>query len=175
MSNNFINKIKKVNGPRKHKIRNSYGKRDYYRHYCKHRPKVDEYKLSQKEYYKIYDLLTSAIINAFLEAGSVTFPHQMGKIEYRKDTPRVYKRDGKTFFTHPIDWPKTLSWWSEDSKAYEERKLIRRSENWVFKLLYIKHKAKYNNKIFFKFNFNRKLKRKLKVLIKDNKVDTFKL
>lgn len=175
MHNNFINKVKKVNGPRKHKITNSYGKRDYYRHYCVNRPKEDKYNLTQKEYYRLYDILISHIIESFLESLKHTFPLQMGQIELRKARPRVYEKKGKTCFTHPIDWHKTLQWWSQDDSAYSNRKLIRRSENWVFKLLYIKGKAKYSNKTFFKFRFNRNIKKRLKELISLNKIDTFEL
>ena len=48
-------------------------------------------------------------------------------------------------------------------------------EKEIFKVYYNKQLADYNNQVFYEFNVNRELKKRLKQRIKEGKLDAFKL
>ena len=57
----------------------------------------------------------------------------------------------------------------------KNKTIIRLEEDEIFIINYNKRKAIYNNKMFYQFNVNRKLKQRLKELIKNNEIDAFEL
>jgi hypothetical protein len=100
----------------------------------------------------------------------------MGHIELRKyDTYIRMGEDGKIHDNLPIDWNKTLELWYEDEESYKSKTLIKMEEKEIFKVYYNKHLADYNNQVFYEFNINRDIKRRLKQRIKEGKIDAFKL
>ena len=48
-------------------------------------------------------------------------------------------------------------------------------EKEIFKVYYNKQLADYNNQVFYEFNVNRELKKRLKQRIKEGKLDAFKI
>jgi len=99
----------------------------------------------------------------------------MGTLEVRKRLGTVKIVDGKLVNNLPVDWDTTLKLWAEDEESYKNKTIIRLEEDEIFIINYNKRKAIYNNKMFYQFNVNRKLKQRLKELIKNNEIDAFEL
>lgn len=169
----FLKKIKKVDGKRNHKIKNSYGVRDAFLYYRKVRPKDSKYVLSDVEYFKIIRTINNKLKEQFLQGKDIIFPMRMGKLELKKRPHYVYFKDGKLKITNPINWQSTLKLWYEDEEAFNRKLLIREENKESFRIKYNKYNANYTNKIFYKFSVNRDLKVKLKELIINNKIDAF--
>lgn len=171
----FLNSIKKVNEPRVHKVRGSYGVYDAYKWIRKNRWLNIGRCLTEHEFYSIIRKVNGYLADSFLHGNDIKLPHRMGRIELRKYDVRV-SFDGEKVKTNlPIDWDKTLKLWYEDEEAYKSRTLVKMEEKEIFKVHYNKSKADYTNKSFYQFNANRELKKALKRNIKDDKVDAFLL
>ncbi len=99
----------------------------------------------------------------------------MGLLEVRKRQTNIKIVDGKLVNNLPIDWDRTLKLWAEDKESYNNKTLIKLEEDEVFIINYNKKRAIYNNKMYYQFNVNRKLKQRLKELIKNNEIDAFEL
>ena len=167
--NSFLSNIKKVKGERKHKIKNSYGIKDYYKYY----KETQLNPLSLKEYTRIFKEINKQLKNLILQGEEITFPCKMGKLEIRKYKGEINFKNGKIKTNLPIDWNATLHLWYEDEEARKNKTLIKMQEEEIYKILYNKSSAQYINKSFYLFNVNRDIKIQLKKLIKDNNLDAF--
>lgn len=164
-----------LSSPRNSKITNSYGVYDAYKYIRKNKWFNIERPLTEKEFYSIIREINNNLIEEFLGGNDIKLPYRLGKIELRKRTSKIEFRGGKIKTNLPIDWKNTLELWTEDKEAYTNKILVRLEEKEVYKILYNKSNAIYNNKAFFTITFNRELKRKLKDKIKNNEIDSFKL
>ena len=99
----------------------------------------------------------------------------MGEIVLRKYPAKITLQNGKVKTNLPIDWDATLKLWSEDKESYEKKTLIRIEEREIFKVLYDKSNALYNNKSFYSFELNRDVKVALKKQLKNGLLDAFML
>ena len=99
----------------------------------------------------------------------------MGTLEIRKRPGNTKIVNDKLVSNLPVDWDATLKLWAEDEKYYKNRTVVRLEEDDIFIINYNKKTAIYNNKMFYQFNVNRKLKQRLKELIKNNEIDAFEL
>ena len=160
---NFRREVLKVDKPRVHKIKNSLGVYDSYKWLRKNKW-LDVGPISEHDYYAIIRAVNKALVLNFLIAGSIKLPERMGEITLE---------NGKVQTNLPIDWDATLSLWSEDKDSYEKRTLIRAEEREIFKVLYDKSKALYNNKSFYTFELNRDIKISLKKQLKNGLLDAF--
>lgn len=164
----FLSRIKKVNGPREHKVRGSLGVYDAYKWYRKHKPSEKKYVLSESQYFTIIRQINLALREELLKGEDIKFPCRMGQLEIRKYNS-IITTDGKKVKTNlPIDWNTTLKLWYEDPKAYEEKFLVRINVPELYRVFYNKSNANYNNKSFYQFTPNRELKQGLKHSIKEN-------
>jgi hypothetical protein len=169
----FLNSVKKIKSPRKHKATNSYGVYDAYKYYRKNKPKDKQYILTESQYFTIIRKINNLLIESLLEGNDIILPSRLGKIELRKYKAKVIW-DGKQVKTNlPIDWDKTLKLWYEDIESYKNKVLIKMEEKNLYKLCYNKRSAEYINKSFYQFNFNREFKIKLKNKIKEGSIDAF--
>lgn len=173
--NDFRKKILKVDGPRKHKVRNSFGVYDIYKYLRKHKWFNLPRPVTEHEFYTIIRQVNNMLADNILNGEDVVFPHRMGSLELRKKDAYVGFKNGKLITNLPIDWDRTLKLWSEDEEAYKERILIKMEEKEIFKVHYSKRHALYENKSFFTMEVNRDIKRGLKSRIKNRLVDAFKL
>ena len=73
----------------------------------------------------------------------------------------------------PIDWDSTLKLWYEDEESYKNKTLLRLDEHEIYKVLYNKENANFNNRSFYEFVFNKDLKLRLKHNIKQGIIDAF--
>ena len=134
---NFRKTVLKVDGPRKHKVRNSFGVYDVYKHIRKHKWFNLPRPVTEHEFYTIIRQVNNMLADNILNGEDIVFPHRMGRLELRKKEAYVGFKDGKLVTNLPIDWDKTLKLWSEDEEAYKERLLIKMEEKDIFKVHYI--------------------------------------
>ena len=169
----FLNKVKKVKGPRNHKVKNSYGIYDGFKFYRKNRPKDSKYVLTESQYFAITRRVNEYLVEALASGEDVILPYRLGRIEVRKYESRITWDGKKVKSNLPIDWDKTLKLWYEDEEAYKNKTLIKVEEKEIYKIYYNRNLADYTNKSFYQFNFNRELKKKLKCNIKEGEIDAF--
>ena len=171
---NFRREVLKVNKSRVHKVKNSLGVYDAYKWLRKNKW-LDMEPISEHDFYAIIRAVNKAIAKSFLHLGSINLPLRMGEIILRKYHPSITSQDGKIKTNLPVDWDSTLQLWSEDKESYKKRTLIRLEEKEVFKVLYDKSKALYNNKSFYTLELNRDIKLSLKKQLKNGLLDAFML
>ena len=171
---NFRREVLKVNKSRVHKVKNSLGVYDAYKWLRKNKW-LDMEPISEHDFYAIIRAVNKALAKSFLHLGSINLPLRMGEIILRKYHPSITSQDGKIKTNLPVDWDSTLQLWSEDKESYKKRTLIRLEEKEVFKVLYDKSKALYNNKSFYTLELNRNIKLSLKKQLKNGLLDAFML
>ena len=171
---NFRIEVLKVNKSRVHKVKNSLGVYDAYKWLRKNKW-LDMEPISEHDFYAIIRAVNKALAKSFLHLGSINLPLRMGEIILRKYHPSITLQDGKIKTNLPVDWDSTLQLWSEDKESYKKRTLIRLEEKEVFKVLYDKSKALYNNKSFYTLELNRDIKLSLKKQLKNGLLDAFML
>lgn len=174
MQEDTITDIKKVTGPRHHKVNNSLGVYDAYRWYRKNKPKDKKYVLTSSQYFKIIRTLNQALAQQLIDKGKIVLPERLGIVEIKKYTPTIKLENNKVKTNLPIDWNATVNLWCEDKECKQNKTLVRKNVAYVFKIRYDKTKANYNNKSFYQFTPNRQLKIALKDVINNNpKYDAF--
>ena len=171
----FRRKVLKLGEKRNHKVKNSYGVYDAFKYYRKIRPKDTKYVLTESQYFSIIRNVNNLLIENLLQNNDIKFPLRMGLLEVRKRQTNIKIVDGKLVNNLPIDWDRTLKLWYEDEEAYKEKTLVKMEEKEIFKVYYNKQLADYNNQVFYEFNANRELKKRLKQRIKEGKLDAFKI
>lgn len=169
----FRRQVLKVDGPRVHKVNNSYGVYDAYKYIRKNKWFDIGQPVTEHQFYSIIRRMNNLLAEALIHGHDIELPCRMGTIEVRKYDARVSIEDGKIKTNLPIDWDRTLKLWSEDEEAYKERTLIKMEEKEIFSIYYNRTKAKYENKSFYEFNPNRQLKLMLKRNIKAGRLDAF--
>lgn len=171
----FRRQVLKVDGPRVHKVNNSYGVYDAYKYIRKNKWFDIGQSLTEHQFYSIIRGINNLLAESLIQGNDIELPCRMGTIEVRKYDARVSIKDGKVRTNLPIDWDRTLKLWLEDEEAYQERTLIKMEEKEIFKVYYNRIKADYNNKSLYEFIVNRDLKKRLKQKIKNGNFDAFKL
>lgn len=172
----FIDGLKKVKGPRKHKVKNSLGVYDAYKYYRKTKPKDSKYVLTESQYFSIIRKVNDLFAEALSLGEDVIFPCRMGSLEVRKYNCEI-KFDGKKVKTNfPIDWSRTLKLWYEDEESFNNKTLVKMEEKEIYKIYYNRELADFNNKSFYQFFPNRDLKKRLHKNIREGNVkDAFLL
>ena len=171
----FKSEVQHLSSPRKHKVTNSTGVYSAYKWIRKNRWLNIGRCLTEHEFYSIIRKVNDYLAESFLQGNDIKLPHRMGRIELRKYDVRI-NLDGEKVKTNlPIDWDRTLKLWYEDEEAYKEKTLVKVEEKEIFKVYYNKQLADYNNQVFYEFNVNRELKKRLKQRIKEGKLDAFKI
>lgn len=164
---------RKMVGPRgEGKVSNSWGIYDAYKLMRKNKWYDIGRPLREHEFYKIIRSINDLIAAEAGMGGTITLPMRMGTLELRKFQPDVRFVEGKLRISYPVDWESTLKLWFMDEEAKRSKILIRLEEKDVYKVKYCKHKANYENKSFYEFSLNRKVKQALKRNIKEGIVDT---
>lgn len=170
--NKFRARILKVHNKKKFKVRSSYGTKQGWRWLKKHKWLNGE-PVTEKQFGIIIRCVNEYLVEQLLQGHDINLPCRMGKIELRKTKARIEFVDGKLDTNLPVDWKRTLELWHEDAKAYQDKTLIRKEYDEIFRIIYNKSSANYNNKTFYQFTPHRDVKKKLSERIKQNKVDAF--
>ena len=171
----FKSRIQHLSSPRKHKVTNSIGVYSAYKFIRKNKWLNIGRPLTEHEFYSIIRKVNDYLADSLLHGEDIKLPHRMGRIELRKYNARINFDGNKVKTNLPIDWDRTLKLWYEDEEAYNEKTLVKVEEKEIFKVYYNKQLADYNNQVFYEFNVNRELKKRLKQRIKKGKLDAFKL
>lgn len=170
----FKKRVRKVFTPRKHDIRNSLGVYDGYKYYRKNKPKDKKYILTESQYFSIIRQINNILADEITVGKDVVLPSKMGKIELRKYESSIkIDGNGKVVTNLPVDWNNTLKLWYEDPEAYKNKTLLRLNEQEMYKIVYNKENANFNNRAFYEFVFNKDLRIRLKRNIKQGIVDAF--
>lgn len=171
----FKSEVQHLDNPRRHKITNSIGVYSAYKWIRKNKWLNIGRCLTEHEFYSIIRKVNDYLADSFLHGNDIKLPHRMGRLELRKYDVRVTFDGEKVKTNLPIDWDRTLKLWYEDEEAYKNKTLVKVEEKEIFKVYYNKHLADYNNQVFYEFNINRELKKRLKQRIKEGRLDAFKL
>lgn len=171
----FINIVKKVNQTRAHKITNSIRTYDIYKFIRKQGWKGIGKALTEKEFYTIIREVNKLLARNLISGQEIKLPQRMGSLELRKKPSRVEIVNGKLVTNLPIDWDTTLKLWFNDKEAYRDKILVRCENEDIFKVLYNKSKATFNNKSFYEFRPTRTIKKQISSTAKTGKLDAYLL
>ena len=171
----FRRKVLKVHHSRNHKVKNSIGVYDIYKHIRKNKWYDIGQPITEHQFYTIIRQVNNVLADNLLKGNDIVFPNKMGRLEVRKFEPIIRFDDNKLTVRLPIDWDRTLKLWSEDEEAYKERTLVKMEEKEIFKVCYNKTRADFPNKGFYQLQINRDLKIALKKKIKLGNFDAFLL
>lgn len=172
----FRKNIRRAQESRNHKVTGSWGVYDAYKYYRKNKPKDKKYVLTESQYFSIIRRGNELLREELLLGRDFNFPCRMGRLTVKK-YPAIITTEGKKIKTNlPIDWDTTLKLWYEDEECLKKKTLVRQRVPEIFRVIYDKGTALYNNKSFYQFSTNRELKLLLKDTIKNNpKFDAFTL
>lgn len=168
----FRKEILKIDKPRNHKVKGSYGVYDAYKYIRKNKWFGLE-PFTENQFYTIIRSINKELADYLTSGGTIKLPYGMGKIMLIKVPAKVKFKEGKLVNTKPIDWDKTLKLWYEDEECRNSKILVRTDIKSKFKIIYDKSKARYKNKTLYSFLPNRDLKIKLKEKIQEGIVDAF--
>ena len=171
----FRRKVLKVDHSRNHKVKNSIGVYDIYKHIRKNKWYDIGRPITEHQFYTIIREVNNVLADNLLKGNDIVFPNKMGRLEIRKFEPIIRFEDNKLTVRLPIDWDRTLKLWLEDEEAYKERTLVKMEEKEIFKVCYNKTRADFPNKGFYQLQINRDLKIALKKKIKLGNFDAFLL
>lgn len=152
--------ILKVTESRNHKVKNSWGVYDAYKWIRKHQWFNIGRPLLEHEFYSIIRTVNKILAEYIEEGMAVKLPCRMGELALRKAKNFIKLEDGKLITNKPVDWDRTLKLWCEDKQAYTDKILVRDDKSkYTYRIVYIKYKANYNNKLYMEFKPNRVIKR----------------
>lgn len=169
----FRKEVLNLNGTRKHKVTNSNGVYQSYKWIRKHKWLDIGRPLTEHEFYTIVRKVNNYLAEELINGNDVTLPYNMGRLELRKNKPKIGIKNGKIKTNLPIDWDRTLKLWCEDKESFENKTLIKMEEKEIFKVYYNKLKCDFNNQSFYEFTINRDIKKRLKQKIKEGQIDAF--
>lgn len=170
----FIKDLKGVCNKRKHKIVNSFGIYDGFKHYRKNKPKDKKFVLTESQYFSITRDINNMLSDALANGEDINLPERMGRIELRKYNLEPKLNDeGRLVYKAPIDWDATLKLWYEDKECMDNKTLIKIESKESYRVVYNKSKALYNNKSFYMLHINRELKKKIFKAANEGTIDAF--
>lgn len=119
--------------------------------------------VTEKEFYSIIRRVNKRLADNIVLGENVKFPYNMGELELRKFERGVrINKNGELKVDYPIDWDKTLRLWFEDEEARKNKIIVRDESGHIYKVLYKKFNANYNNRVFYEFKLHQKVKKALK-------------
>jgi len=170
----FLKDIKKVNGQRVHKIRNSYGLPDYYKYFYSKYGKHLSKKIKYTEYSNFIKCVIGKFIEELFSSGTIAFPSGLGLLDI-KATECGAKLDekGNLVVTKLVDWDATLKLWYQDEESRKNKSVVKIDSNLIYRIRYLKQNTKVTNKKYICFRPNRVLKQRMSKLAKTGMVNYF--
>lgn len=166
---NFAKKIRKVNEPREHKIKNSVTWNVHFKYYRKVKPRDKDFVITSQQYLAIIREMNFLMAAKLVEDKQLQLPCGLGTIRIHKNECTNYMDyNGNFRSTKPIDRLSTLKLWYEDEEARNKKIMVRVDTDKTFSIKYNKNKANYKNKNYFQFQFGRTLKNMLRDKLKEN-------
>ena len=164
----YMARIKKVKGHRKHRASNSYKTNDSYKEFKK--TSNMPYKTYRAIIVRIHELMADAL----LRGETVKIPEDMGKLYFKRLDKNIRLIDGKLKIKQPVNWKETLKLWKEDAKCAKEKRLIWQDSPFTIRIIYRTNKSVFENKNFFKFTIARNIKLRAKQAMLDGTIDALK-
>lgn len=161
-----------INNKRKIKVTGSWGVKQAWRLIRKNHWFDLPRPVNEHEFYSILRAVNNRIANEIALGNTVQFPSRMGSLELRKYEVGVSIVNGKLKNTYPINWAKTWRLWYDDEEAFKKKIVVREEIPYLYQVKYIKDKANFENKLFYLFQLNQKIKKQLNKNIKKGITDT---
>jgi len=145
--------------------------------------KQSPYNIPYDVYCKILSDLNSGIAKLILTRNfEFNMPYRLGTLSIKKKklTPYIDK-EGNFVNNLPVDWKETWALWRRDKNAYENKKLVRftneHTKGYIGRWYYSKRVANYPNKGLYTFIPCRTSKTELGSILKDenNNIDYYEL
>lgn len=173
----FKDKIKKVKGPRKAKITNSYGVQHAYRFYMKLIHAKKQKPLPSHDYYKIIRGVNKLLGEQLLTGEIIQLPYRMGELLIGKfEGGARIDKEGKLKVGYPINWEKTLDLWYEDEDAMRDKILVRYSDRQTaYKAFLSKRSAHFANQRYYNFNMVRPIMQQINIKQREGTMSGFLL
>ncbi len=180
----MMHKMKERSQGKKEEINSTHiSMREFYKYYRdNYSIKDTPYDIDEVTYRKVISMINYEIAQKIAtEPMDFVIPHRLGRLCVRKTRPRAIEDSrGHPIITYPIDWKATWDLWNRDEEAKEQKKLVRNRNSHsggdIYKLVYRKEDANYNNKSAYNFQFARTLKQNLKNTIINNEgFDSYEL
>lgn len=127
--------------------------------------------VNEHEFYSILRQVNLLLAEEIVKGNNVKFPERMGELELHKYEVGVSFVDGKLKNTYPVDWGKTWELWYKDPEAFKQKITLHQENPYCYHVKYLKKNATYENKQFYQFQLNQKVRKKLSKNIKQGKVD----
>lgn len=157
---------------RKFKVTGSWGVYDAYKKIRSNGWYNIGKSVTEHEFYSILRNVNKLLVEEIATGHSVRLPSYMGKLELRKSKRGVYLDNGKLKITYAVDWESTKKLWEKDSEAKRNKSLIRFENPYIYKVVYNKKNAKYENKLFYQFTTAKYLKQAIKRSILNGTTDS---
>lgn len=161
---------------REHRVKSDFGTNDYYSFFKK---KYSKSTISRNTFGKVIREFNEHTRDKLSHKGAgYVIPSGLGKIELRKLKTEVkINEDGTISNKLPVNWKETRKLWKSNSYAREKKIKIKftneHTDGHIFRIVYLRFKAKYKNKSIYKMKFNRTMKRDLSVSIFQGRIDAF--
>lgn len=170
----FKKRTRKVESPRKHRIKNSLGIRDAFLYLQRNKWFNIGRALPEHLFQQIIREVNNQLAFELMEGRTIVFPEKMGFMEVRKAPRYVNIEDGKVKTNYRVDWDKTLELWYTDSEARKNRTLVRDTDSKErFVLRYNRSTANFNNKCYTQFIPQRGIRRILGQNVKQGKIEAY--
>lgn len=171
----FVKRVAKVSGNRNHRVSNSSGMAAAILFYNNNRPKHSSYVLTRTQYSNIVNEMNILMIDKLFKDKSFNLPCGLGELRISKRMTKTFLTDDDTLVcTKPIDMSATLKLWHEEPECYENRTVVRKDEDFVFRLTHSRVKATAKNAKYYYIRFGRSIKKKLRdVILNEKDFDTY--
>lgn len=169
----FRAEVLKLNTNKRFKVRNSLGTKQAWRWIKKNKWLSIGQPITEHDFGLIIKTINKSLKDQLFKGHDIILPEKMGRIELRKYNSKIKLDKGKVKTNLPINWDRTLKLWHHDKEAKDLKILVRQEAKVLFKILYNKGRANYNNQSFYQFIPNRDFKKELSKRINDDNIDAF--
>lgn len=167
----FLSDLQKL-GSKPHKISKCLGARDAWKWVRKNKWEALRGSMCSSSLYgAVVDEVNKLIVEQLIEGHTITFPHQMGTLKLTATEAKVSYSDGKIKNNYRIDWKKTLNYWYKNPEAREQKQYIKKIQDYIYNILYIKNSARFKYRRFYQFRANRSLVKTLGKRIENEKLN----
>lgn len=164
----------KSGSTRIHKVMSDYGVEDYFKYY---RKRSEDTEISKIEYSRVLDLIFCGIRDKMTSSFyDYKLPFGLGKVCIRKYKPKVkLDENGEPYIRRAPDWKATKQMWQENPETKEVKQLVYHtndhSAGYLFTISWRRESPKFNNRLFYMAQINRKLKRDTSKAIQSGTLD----
>ncbi len=159
----FLKRIKKVSGHRKHRVSNSSGIPAAILFYTKHRPRDPQYVLSRHDFSRVICAMNLKVADSLINNGEFKLPSGLGQLSISKIKTATYLDDNDELVcTKPIDRAGTFRLWYDEPECYENKVLLRTDSEFTYRFKHSRTRVRTRNAKYYYLKFGRDIKQKLK-------------